>query len=1416
MGARRTTRAMQGESGRRPSTTRRRWRRRAVVPLAMALVLGACDFEQEVQEDGPSLWFRFGEATAPHVDLVGGRVADVAGTAPELVVARQPSDAVGGDEWAVAKTAAGDAHLVVAPAVPTVDALDAAGGVTVEAWVTPQAEDGTHLLARRGSADATDWAISQVGGQYRFEVFDEAGVARWSATGGTVEVGVGQQVVGTFDDGGATGSAVLWVDGVSVATSGEVAGDPRTDDGLGLRLLEGGPAALDELIGFDDEVLAEGRVLAHHVGGTSEDPCDVPLAEPVVAPAPQTVLDTAADIGATQVQVGAPVDVTVGAVAGVEPAAIDVVELAVTGTGAGLVRVWPTGWDRPGVANVLVEPGRTTSVAVPVGEATSISVEPEVAGDLRIEATAAWTGGELRPASGVAAYALLDADEDRELDVTPHVPAGAGAVLLSVMVDATAPGTLTVPVHTDPELGGVVERDLPAGRSAVVVTAGVEDAASWLRTSSDAFVVVQVLGWAARADCGPEEDVPPALEVTSPAPGAAVDAPAFGFVVEGTASDQGSGLAAIDVAVDGVPAPELTVDLAGRPGTWSVEAFTPDGTHELTFTARDFAGNTTSRSLTVTVTTPGPDEVVTAPELLVPDQVAFEGALVSYDPAAGLLVLSALPGTMATIRPGTTIATYPVEPSIPDGLFHRVDQIQQVGGPWRLWLSPGSLDEVLLQITVDTRTGEGLVPQGPQDTSVEGGAAAPNAAPTGVVEKPWDIPPITACVAGSGGPVFNPPDPDENGGFDICAGIDGAGTIGMEFVLDIGRGSGFTLKPEVKQVRAVAFAEAEFEGFVRAMLQKTWDDEIDIGPDLPLGKIPIWGPIWLEPTLDLKLKMEARFQAKAELTLARIGGRFEAGIDYHDGEIHAVGEKDLYEPELGFEELSANTNVRLTAGPRFNLNLMVNGIAGGNVWLEPLTARVEAAVEASTVPGDPEAGKRWIDVEGRLFGRLGANVEVGVDTGIFKGGWKSGDVTVDLWELARFIDLSVDIDRACRVDACGHVVLPEYDGNPTRVNEVADTGVAVGMTELPGPNWSILPVWWDATAASPSAQVLPMDAGFPSGSAAYVSRDGSWAVGSAYPSDLSEQRPVRWNLDAGGAVEVGPSTPGLDWWEVCDVNDAGTVLLTGSVSGGSQQLLRWTVGGAPEVLDLGTQWSRGRRSCTGRLLDDGTVVSSADTAYGWLSAIQRPGQAAQLIGLGSVRGHDGDALVVGWQPSTETFLEPVVWDLDAGGAGEALPTDGEPGFAEGVDAEGVVYGVVGGRNARWIPDGGSYDLELLSTDMNIWDVKPSGTVYGYHGPDVLEEPSDDRWLTAPTLQWHDDWFVEPLGGGVLGDFYDRRNEGSPPDYSNWSQNSEGRTVYFGPTADSWFFAPSDRCRGQVGDPPLDLSPAGNGNWTTCS
>ena len=427
-----------------------------------------------------------------------------------------------------------------------------------------------------------------------------------------------------------------------------------------------------------------------------------------------------------------------------------------------------------------------------------------------------------------------------------------------------------------------------AATGATTLLARVDGGATTVRTTAGGDLQTQVVGWAVNEGCVASDDVPPTLEVLTPVDGAQIDEEAFTFEMAGTATDDGTGVAVVELTVDG-QLTDLVPDLTGRPGEWTIEHTVPAGPHTLGVTAVDFAGNATTTELTVTATVPAPDEVVIDPEVVQPSPT-LEASISGWDPVTGILTLSADPATLG-IAPGSILTLAPL-PLLPDGLFREVTQVRRVGPAWEVETIPAALVDAFRQL----QSAAVVTDPGPGAAGTDGldGPAA--------LGRDFTLDDI--CSDGSTDPDDDgTTDPDDPPVVKLCAGADGRIEFGFDWQLDIGwEWAGFSSGPRIDYVRAVATADLTVSAFLQATAKKTWEPDPFKVKEFALPRISVAPFVWLTPEIDLNLEIEAKAEAKLRLTADEAGVHLEAGLEGSGDDVDFIGDGSFTDPSVDFPD----------------------------------------------------------------------------------------------------------------------------------------------------------------------------------------------------------------------------------------------------------------------------------------------------------------------------------------------------------------------------------------------------------------------------------------------------------------------------------------------------------------------------------
>jgi hypothetical protein len=277
-----------------------------------------------------------------------------------------------------------------------------------------------------------------------------------------------------------------------------------------------------------------------------------------------------------------------------------------------------------------------------------------------------------------------------------------GTVSDSTTVDVVVNGV------TASVANGEFAADVPSGAEGTLVLSAVATDAAGHAVTRTVNVVV--------------DRTAPTLAITAPAPDSTVVG--LPVVVQGTAADA----TALQVTVDGVAAA-----LTGS--SWQVSfASRPEGPHTFAVVATDAAGNTTSRSVTVTIERPAPTPTITAPA----DHTTVRGPTVTIsgtlsDDASGL---TASCDAGAVHAAGVvTGSTFTCDLTLGDGPHTIVVTLQK---------SAGNQATAQVQVTVDG-TAPTLAVTSPADGSW---TAAPAVTVSGTVSDATTGAPVTVTVNG--------------------------------------------------------------------------------------------------------------------------------------------------------------------------------------------------------------------------------------------------------------------------------------------------------------------------------------------------------------------------------------------------------------------------------------------------------------------------------------------------------------------------------------------------------------------------------------------------------------------------------------------------------------------------------------------
>lgn len=316
-----------------------------------------------------------------------------------------------------------------------------------------------------------------------------------------------------------------------------------------------------------------------------------------------------------------------------------------------------------------------------------------VAADRGLTALAAPAAARVTSAGSLSVVDLRDADLPASADVVLRADVRTGRTSGSVSASGTVLGILLPSVAVLLDLAASAPVPADAETSTTLVSEVGPAGLVYLRAPVGARITsVAVLGHTTGPVEARADRVAPVLTVTSPTDGAVLDqadSPEVTFT--GTASDEGSGIREVSLTVGSEVIASAPGPLPG--GTWTITTPVPVGTHEVTATALDWAGRSTSVARTLTVEAPAEDDVVVSPDVTVLDEAALD-SLVAVE--EDVVVLTG--GT--DLRAGDVIVSATSELT-PDGLLRRVEAVERVGGTSVVHTGPAVLTDAILQADLE-------------------------------------------------------------------------------------------------------------------------------------------------------------------------------------------------------------------------------------------------------------------------------------------------------------------------------------------------------------------------------------------------------------------------------------------------------------------------------------------------------------------------------------------------------------------------------------------------------------------------------------------------------------------------------------------------------------------------------------------
>ncbi|WP_456787739.1 Ig-like domain-containing protein, partial [Cellulomonas sp. P5_C5] len=400
----------------------------------------------------------------------------------------------------------------------------------------------------------------------------------------------------------------------------------------------------------------------------------------------------------------------------------------------------------------------------------------------------------------------------------------------------------------------------------------------------------------------PIDRLAPTLAVTSPDDGVRIDLSVDGAViVEGSATDTGSGVAKVEVVVDGTDTGDATLTRHGNRADFIWQVVPLDGSHTVVVRAFDKKGNVSSVRRTVTTTSPG--EVIPNPDLDAAGSDAIESTITAATPSTLTVDTASSPVDVGNIVAlGPTAAT-------PQGALRRVVAVHDLGSTVVLDTVNATLQETFNELHVHQRiTGTPPAPATSQGT----GVAAATDLSLSLIDHTWaneyafhvcydaHMTEFSLCPEDE-----DEDEPGEDDGPDTGTEHEISGEIAVtakdsltfaldaEVDIDIQRDSWLDLTPSLHQVsfvlvgdqkieieRAIegslsASAGASVEGSPRELLDKYFPS-LHLPPvTVPTGLVPLVFTPQIELSLTGALEATASLEMTTEVTLHE-----ELGVRY--------------------------------------------------------------------------------------------------------------------------------------------------------------------------------------------------------------------------------------------------------------------------------------------------------------------------------------------------------------------------------------------------------------------------------------------------------------------------------------------------------------------------------------------------------
>ena len=333
------------------------------------------------------------------------------------------------------------------------------------------------------------------------------------------------------------------------------------------------------------------------------------------------------------------------------------------------------------------------------------------------------------PAGNQLAVQIPDGKEAEVSVATPR----DGAVLLALVAAPPAEGSPILSAGGSERGGQVV--DSIGGAAPQLAFIPLKESRARLSLSRGAgSATVLPLGTLLAADVASSGTAGPAVQVTSPAPGATIDMSASGsLTLEGVLGTHHTSVSTLEVYVSGslIGLPKVRQTPEGT--RWKLETSVPaSGSYTFEVRAIDRAGGTSGADIAVTAALPGPTETVVAPNVVVLNGDDTSSAPLSITPDQ--LTFNSKPAA----TPGQILASEATS-AAPEGFLRRVESVDETASGWVVHTVQAAITDAIQQSDFD----ETIPLDGIDQAAIIDAAPAPGDTPLQVVDE--GVQPVTVA-----------------------------------------------------------------------------------------------------------------------------------------------------------------------------------------------------------------------------------------------------------------------------------------------------------------------------------------------------------------------------------------------------------------------------------------------------------------------------------------------------------------------------------------------------------------------------------------------------------------------------------------------------------------------------------------------